>query len=104
MVAAEGTIGLAPRGRASVGFRRHQEWPGNGSSNLGRTPKVLSSAPAGGCGPTRGGNEVFGSPPDEGVRSGARPGDDVSGLPVGERATGAWLPGDPLGHRQLLRL
>jgi homoserine O-acetyltransferase/O-succinyltransferase len=28
----------------------------------------------------------------------------VTAPPVGERATGAWLPGDPLGHRQLLRL
>ena len=24
--------------------------------------------------------------------------------PVGERATGAWLPGDPIGHRQMLHL
>lgn len=24
--------------------------------------------------------------------------------PVGERATGAWLPGDPIGHRQMLQL
>lgn len=28
----------------------------------------------------------------------------MTALPVGERATGAWLPGDPVGHRQLLRL
>jgi len=28
----------------------------------------------------------------------------VTALPVGERATGAWLPGDPVGQRQLLQL
>jgi len=28
----------------------------------------------------------------------------VTAPPMGERATGAWLPGDPVGHRQLLRL
>lgn len=62
MVVAPRPLGLAWRGGPSVGFGRHQEWPGNGSSNLGRTPKVLSSAPAGGCGPARG-NEVFGHRP-----------------------------------------
>ena len=28
----------------------------------------------------------------------------MTALPVGERATGAWLPGDPVGQRQLLQL
>src|SRR5690606_13376436 len=102
-----GSHGPDPSGPPARPFGRvcaqHQEWPGDGASNLGRTHKVLSSAPAGGCGPARG-NEVFGAHRPKVSAPGREPGDDVTPAPVGERATGAWLPGDPIGHRQMLHL
>ena len=98
--------GLPPPGGCSVGSPRHQERPGDGSGNLGRTPKVLSRTLCGDVVPATGQRSVRVTARDEGVRSRSSEGHGgkVTARTVGERASGAWLPGDPPGHRQFLSL